>query len=107
MAAASAIAENASTLKSMFITQSRTKSNAYAFKWWIGGSPRPVIVDDHVPMRRYSNGQWNTVFAGQDATRGLWVPIMEKAWAKVHGNYEMIAGGWSTEAWSSMLGVPT
>lgn len=36
-----------------------------------------------------------------------WLPLMEKAYAKAHGDYNAIAGGWSGEAVEDMTGGVT
>jgi hypothetical protein len=37
----------------------------------------------------------------------LWVPFFEKIWAKVSGNYEMIAAGFAYEVFEFILGAPS
>jgi hypothetical protein len=50
-------------------------------KFWINGVETPVIVDDYFPTR---NGK--CAFA---ACKGdeMWVSLLEKGWAKLHGSY--------------------
>jgi len=36
----------------------------------------------------------------------LWVIILEKAWAKVHGTYMRIQAGFAYEAFRDLLGAP-
>ena len=38
--------------------------------------------------------------------RQLWVPLLEKAYAKAHGSYKAIAGGWVTEALHDLTACP-
>jgi len=37
----------------------------------------------------------------------LWVPFLEKAYAKSHGSYAAISGGWIAEAFLDLTGAPT
>jgi hypothetical protein len=56
----------------------------------VRGVPTEVIVDDYMPTHR-----GNLVFSKPRAgTQEVWVLILEKAWAKVHGTYEAISGGY-------------
>jgi calpain-15 len=36
----------------------------------------------------------------------LWVVILEKAWAKVHGSYQNIEGGSAPDVLSALTGAP-
>ena len=56
---------------------------------YFAGKKRTVVVDDKIPCR---NGK--PVFCrNNDGEYEIWPMILEKAWAKVHGSYEMIEGG--------------
>jgi hypothetical protein len=45
-----------------------------------------IVVDDYLPFKN-NNSTW---YANRASDLGLWVPFLEKAWAKVNGNYEKI-----------------
>jgi len=47
------------------------------------------------------------VFAGNGADGSMWVPIVEKIWAKYNMNYEGIAGGLTGETRRFLTGSPT
>lgn len=61
-----------------------------------------VVIDDFLPFSR------NTPWFAKNAPNGaLWTPFVEKAWAKVSGNYEVTEGGWGHEAIRFLTGAPT
>ena len=37
----------------------------------------------------------------------MWAPLLEKAWAKLKGNYEISAGGLITNGYQTLSGAPT
>jgi len=75
------MAEVPDRITECFINQTVNKAGIYLMKFWINGVETPVIVDDYFPTR---NGK--CAFA---ACKGdeMWVSILEKGWAKLHGSY--------------------
>lgn len=67
------------------------------------GIQTTVYVDDYLPFDTDSN---NLIFSSIATDGSLWAPLMEKVWAKVGGNYEMIEAGTATDVYSFMLGCP-
>ena len=77
-------------------------------------------VDGVYKLRFCKNGQWQTVTvddffpcfpgAGPAYSRGhgneLWVLLLEKAYAKLHGCYANIKMGWAYEAMMDLTGAP-
>jgi hypothetical protein len=61
-----------------------------------------VIVDTRIPY----NSQSKTPLYGhcQEQSNEFWVPLMEKAYAKLHGTYEMLNGGQMGEALVDLTG---
>ena len=55
----------------------------------IAGKPRFVAVDDFVPGKGKSPS-----FSGPTVDSDYWSMIIEKSWAKIHGNYMITEGGW-------------
>lgn len=55
----------------------------YLFFLWSGGAPRVVTIDDYLPC--WANGGGLAYARGSGAL--LWAPLIEKAFAKVHGGY--------------------
>lgn len=62
-----------------------------------------MTVDDYLPV--YSWGQ--LLFDKPGSESQLWDSLLEKVWAKINGNYEMIIGGNSFEAFNLIMGAPT
>lgn len=56
---------------------------------------------------RYQTGSEALYFAKCADQNEIWLPLLEKAYAKVHGDYDAIQGGWSGEAVEDMTGGVT
>jgi hypothetical protein len=54
--------------------------------------------------KRYQTGSEALYFARCDDANETWLPLLEKAYAKVHGDYEAISGGFPGEAVEDMTG---
>ena len=66
-----------------------------------------VTVDDFLPVTyRYWNGSFDTLYAYVGTDGSIWGAIMEKAFAKFHGNYARIVGGDSVDGISTLNGSP-
>jgi len=37
----------------------------------------------------------------------FWGIILEKAWAKIHGEYMVTTGGWQTAVWTALTAAPS
>ncbi|OQR95149.1 cysteine protease family C02 [Achlya hypogyna] len=65
-----------------------------------------VIIDDRIPVFGYTNNRaGKPFFARCSDPNELWVPLMEKAYAKLHGSYEAIIGGYIDVALSDLTGL--
>ena len=74
-------------------------------KFYINGYLTPVIVDDTVPVKVGNYVDEATAFAKRK-NGILWVSLLEKAWAKLHGTYARAESGHSSVALSHLSGVP-
>ena len=100
-AAASALAEVPGRLEKVFHNSSNKLNSAgiYAVDFWSLGVPHTVVVDDYLPLKTNGDGTLGTVFAEVGTDKSMWPAILEKAFAKYHGNYGHTEGG------LSMIGV--
>jgi len=64
----------------------------YIVKLFLNGMWRAVEIDDYLPMDQYGR-----LLTAQSSKGQLWVPLMEKAYLKVHGGYEFIGSNSSRD----------
>ena len=71
-------------LDRVFMDDGVTSTGLYTFKFLIRGKPWLLSIDDQTP---YDNsGGVPPLYA--DGSSLIWVPLLEKAWAKVKGTYK-------------------
>ncbi|KAH7099011.1 cysteine proteinase [Auriculariales sp. MPI-PUGE-AT-0066] len=107
------------------------KAGVYGFIFWRDCHWTEVIVDDQLYVKiptfesltskekmlyhndrdRYAKsarrGSNSLFFAKSGTDNETWVPIMEKAYAKLHGDYASLSGGFTGEAVEDMTGGVT
>lgn len=70
-----------------------------------------MVVDDLLPLEKVQQPDWTfaweTMFAHIGEGSSMWGPILEKAFAKLHGNYHHIIEGNPREATLSLTGSPS
>ena len=71
-------------------------------RFYLLGVPHDVVIDDYLPLRDNDS----TMFARPGHDGSIWTAILEKAFAKLHGNYAHIAGGKSGEGVRYLTGTP-
>lgn len=78
------------------------KKGIYCLKFFISAGWRYVIIDDRLCVHK---GQNNLVFAHCLNPDELWVPLIEKAYAKLFGSYEALNSGLIDDALVDMTGL--
>jgi len=78
------LAENPDRVKSIFLVSDVNKAGCYALKLYVNGEPQIVVVDDYFPFNEKKN-DW--AFSRCSQEKEIWVLLLEKAWAKIHGSY--------------------
>jgi calpain-15 len=101
LAAISSIAEYPERLERLFLTKEYNPEGIYVMAMCISGIWQEVILDDLVPCTKYSK---NPAF-NRSKSHELWVILLEKAWAKIHGGYMNIAAGLTREALRDLTGA--
>ena len=96
----SVISENPERISNMFVTKEVTNEGIYAINITKNGEPIQIIVDSYLPCFKGA-----PIFSSAHGNE-LWVLLMEKSWAKVHGSYERIIGGQAHQTLRDLLGAP-
>lgn len=102
MTVVAAIADQADVaITNLFHQTQYNEEGIFALKVFVKGRPEEVTVDDLLPT--YNN---LVAFARPTNDGGWWLPLLEKAYAKVNNNYEMISSGKASEAFKFLTGAP-
>uniref|UniRef100_A0A6B2L3T8 Calpain catalytic domain-containing protein n=1 Tax=Arcella intermedia TaxID=1963864 RepID=A0A6B2L3T8_9EUKA len=101
LSAMSVLAVQFNLLKVLFVASS-PEHGIYQVKFFKNGDWVVVTVDDLVPVI-----QNRIAFSKCADPSEVWVPIMEKAYAKLHGSYQAIESGSTAAALTDLTGEPT
>ena len=107
ISAASALSEHPGRVEKIFLNANNeiSKNGIYAVQFYTLGVPHTVVVDDYLPLQSWG-GKLATIYASPSADKAIFGPILEKAFAKYHGNYSHIVGGDARLALKTMYGAP-
>lgn len=105
MCALSSLAEMPHLVTRLFLTPKANDAGLYRVKLCKNGEWIIVTIDDYFPC--YPNG--GPIFSRSSGNE-LWVLLLEKAYAKLHGNYlnyKTLKGGFASEGMQDLTGCPT
>ena len=89
LASASALAEQPERIKRVVWNDSYDKNGAFRYYFWVKNKWHGVNIDDRLPSRAW--GSQFRPWATQRSKNGAWwMPLMEKAYAKLDVNYERL-----------------
>ena len=83
------------------------KSGLYVINLCVNGYWQDVIVDDSFPVLSGTNKLAFAHARMKDGKGSLWVPLIEKAWAKLNGNYDRVVMGGVDLGFIHLCGVPS
>ncbi|XP_077285605.1 calpain-1 catalytic subunit-like isoform X2 [Arctopsyche grandis] len=74
-------------------------SGMFRFRFWHFGEWKEVLVDDRLPTFR-----GRLIYLHSSTTTEFWASLMEKAYAKLYGNYENLSSGSTTRSLQDLTG---
>ncbi|KMT14308.1 hypothetical protein BVRB_4g070930 [Beta vulgaris subsp. vulgaris] len=95
-----AVLAEVSRISEVIITPEYNEEGIYTVRFCIQGEWVPVIVDDWIPCESPGKPAFATSRKGNE----LWVSVLEKAYAKLHGSYEALEGGLVQDALVDLTG---
>ena len=88
------------------IFHSFRKKGIFCFKFFKNFKWRYVLVDSRLPCIRVYNNQTPSLLYGQCRARHeFWVPLIEKAYAKLHGSYRSLVSGFIDDGLVDLTGL--
>ena len=101
MAALALITERPRMLRHILLTENVNREGIYLVRICHNGLWKTVILDDCFPCTDY-----NTLAFSKATKRQLYVPLIEKACAKIFGSYSNLRGGSTAEGLQILTGAP-
>lgn len=104
-----ALAAKPDRIKKLFKTTVPNKAGCYVLNFCINGTWQEVVIDDKIPVNpNHSNEApcfGNAKPFGEKQV--VWVSLLEKAWAKLCGNYDRVISGTVDMGFIHLCGVPS
>ena len=86
LSAIGALAEFPKIIKNLFISEKKNKNGIYGLKICKDGFLQEIVIDDYFPVNKDDDSYCFT----HSKDDSLWVQIIEKAYAKAYGSYELL-----------------
>jgi calpain-15 len=101
MAALALITERPKMLENILLTKTINKEGVYLVRLCHNGLWKTIIVDDCFPCNQYRQLAYTQANRYQS-----YVPLIEKACAKLYGSYADLIGGQTEEGFQLLTGAP-
>lgn len=116
MSALAVVAQRHDLVAKLFaVDTARNRAGCYCLRLFMDGAWSSIWLDDQLPVTdtpRREPLAFDTKLAfcrcgSASGEQQLWASLVEKAYAKAHGSYQSISGGWVAEALLDLTGAPT
>ena len=84
------LCNNIKLIEKLFYSLIKSKNNQYGINFYINGKWKLILIDDYFPARNTSFKKFSFSYS---SNKEIWVPLLEKAWAKINGCYAKIGTG--------------
>ena len=102
MCTLASLAERPSLVKRLFKSEEVSPCGLYRIRFCKNGEWQVVTVDDYFPCAPFGKPKFNRSNGNE-----LWVMLVEKAYAKLHGDYFRLEYGSEREGMIDLTGCPT
>lgn len=97
LGAMGSFAADAKKIKHMFV-KADFEVGVFGVRFCVDGEWTYVIIDDVMPVAGSEDEGYRLIYATGKDPNEVWVPLLEKAYCKLHTCYEMCDGGHQNEA---------
>lgn len=107
LCAVSAVSEYQNRIQRLILQQDQADNGAYGFAINQVGNWKMITVDDNLPLIKIDDKKYK--FLGANSVNAeIWVPLIEKAYAKAYNGYDIIGnGGDMRHALTDLTGAPS
>ena len=111
-AVAALLEKDQNLIKRLFENREYCKEGVYRLRLYKQSKMQIVTVDDYIPCIPNGGSFFSCTLANEnsnsskDSSYSIWMQILEKAYAKLHGGYKYLEGGSAVEALRELTGCP-
>ena len=102
LSAVAALAEIPKRIRNLFLVTDINREMYFCLRILYKGEWKLIHLDEMIPCFADSH----RMAFSRTTSSGLWVSLLEKAWAKLHGGYKRIECGYIEEGLHDLTGAP-